>query len=159
VTQEDIDLAPQQLDQPEVVEQEEQVEEPVQQQQDPEPVQTQIDPMEPEPTAAEPMKDPWSSAQAAPSAWEQPAQQSKEQAAPAVTETSKPAAESYTGPPGFNAAVRATTTPYRTNSRAALRYKADGQAVMLPGSAAGSSSLDMKFGSLNFGNPDADETE
>jgi hypothetical protein len=159
INQEDVDLAPQQLDQPEVVETEAEVFEPVQSQ-EPEPAQTQEDPLhEPEVAAAEPMKDPWSSVQAPVSAWEQTTQETQESSAPAVPESTKPVAQtdSYAGPPGFNPAVKAAMAPVRTNSRAALRYKADGQAVMLPN--AGSSGLDMQFGNLNFGNADADEAE
>jgi hypothetical protein len=145
------------MDQPEIVEDQSEELEPVQIQ-EPEPAQTQEDPLqEPEVAAAEPMKDPWASVQAPPSAWEQTSQV-KESSAPAVPEASKPS-DSYAGPPGFNPAVKAAIAPVRTNSRAALRYKTDGQAVMLPGSGAASSSLDMKFGSLNFGNADADEQE
>ena len=160
VKQEEIDLSSQQLDQPEIVESQPEVPEPIEVQ-EPEPAQTQEDPLqEPEVAAAEPMKDPWASVQAPPSAWEQSSQQVKEPSAPVVPEASKPSTDSYAGPPGFNPAVKAAIAPVRTNSRAALRYKTDKQAVMLPGSgAAGSSNLDMKFGSLSFGNPDADEQE
>jgi len=158
IKQEDLDVAPQSLDQPEVVASESDVPE-AEQIQEPEPVQTQEDLLqEPEVAAAEPMKDPWSSTPAPVSAWEQ----NKESAAPAVPEFNKSTAQTdaYAGPPGFNPAIKAAIAPVRTNSRAALRYKTDGQAVMLPTAAA--SGLDMQFGNLNFGNPDgaeADETE
>lgn len=159
VRQDELDLSSQQLDQPELTESQPEIPEPIETQEQ-EPAQTQEDPLqEPEVAAAEPMKDPWASVQAPPSAWEQSSQQMKEPSAPAVPEATKPSAESYAGPPGFNPAVKAAIAPARTNSRAALRYKTDGQAVMLPGSGVGASSLDMKFGSLSFGNPDADEQE
>ena len=70
----------------------------------------------------------------------------------------------YTGPPGFNAiskAQQAVLTPApRTNSRAAMRHKtADGQGVVLPASIGGVSSLEMQFGSLQFGGLNGDGVE